>query len=551
MPSPFFAKFKFLFTLQHFICIFSFMNTLYYFEPNQFYVFLTGFVLLAASIGVFEFLNRTRLSLFLMLMAGMFLCSFSAILDPFLNNWDEQFHALVAKHLTTHPLTPTLYEKTLLPYDPTIWIGNHIWLHKQPLFLWQIALSLKLFGINEFAVRLPSVLMMSIAPLLVFRIGKISMNERIGFYGALLFASSFFVHELLTGFPPSEHNDIAFLFYITASIWAWVEYEQSQKKKWLILIGLFAGCAILVKWLAGLLVFSGWGISILADKENRFRFQHYKPLLLSLFVCLAVFMPWQLYILNAFPAEASYEFGLNNKHFFTVVEDHGGDALYYFNNLNKVYGEGLLVPFVIIISLLFLFKNRSQNKFAIAFFCFIGFTYFFFTLAATKMVGFCFIVSPLIFLSLASLIYSTFEFLKRKALKTQRIQPIVITALLVLIAWGNFNLYKIAYKHTMLIRPNDNDKRIDKINEAQFIKSLPACLPSEDYVVFNCKAQKNIGIMFYTNLLAYDKALSFEEYTRLKAQGIKLATINNGKLPEYLLNDASVIKILPPDTTWN
>ncbi len=266
------------------------------FDSNVSILLIIGFIFLIASVVSFEQFQKNKLSLILLFISGLFLCSAMAMLDPFLNNWDEQFHALVAKNLLLHPFTPTLYENPILPYNYTSWIANHVWLHKQPLFLWQIAISLKVFGLNEFAVRLPSILMMSILPLFIYRIGKISLNERIGYYGALLFCTAFYVHEMLTGFPPSDHNDIAFLFYITASIWAWVEYERAQKKYWLILIGLFSGGAVLIKWLTGLLVFSGWGLAILFNKERRKSFQEYKSIASSFIVSLIVFIPWQVYI---------------------------------------------------------------------------------------------------------------------------------------------------------------------------------------------------------------------------------------------------------------
>ena len=160
------------------------------FDAKQNILFFLSFTILVISIYCFEILKKNKLSLLLLFLAAIGSYFFSAILDPFLNNWDEQFHALVAKNFISHPLTPTLFNNTLIPYDYTNWTGNHVWLHKQPLFLWQIALSLKLFGINEFAVRIPSVIMMSIIPLLIYRIGKISINDRVGFYGAILFCPS-------------------------------------------------------------------------------------------------------------------------------------------------------------------------------------------------------------------------------------------------------------------------------------------------------------------------------------------------------------------------
>lgn len=526
------------------------METFYFFEPNLFLILIIGITILLGSIICFEIYKKNKLSLVLLVISGLFICSFMALLDPFLNNWDEMFHALVAKNLLLHPFIPTLFDTTILPYDHTNWASNHIWLHKQPLFLWQIAISLKLFGMNEFAVRIPSVIMMSTLPLAIYKIGKIALNSRIGYYGAFLFCTSFFVHELLTGFPPSDHNDVAFLFYVTASIWAWVEYENSQKRYWLILIGLFSGCAILVKWLTGLLVFFGWGLSIILDKEKRTSFNSYKNITISLIVCFIVFVPWQIYISYVFPVESSYEYSLNAKHFSNVVEGHGGDSWYYFDNLRKVYGGGQLVPYIILLSFIFFFKKITENKYKIAFFSFIIIVYLFFTLAATKMISFCFIVSPFFFLSLASLIENCITFLKNRFLKKTVLQNLIAVSLLFTIGFENLDLYQIAYKHTLLITQNDNDKRIEKINDVRFIKTLKSKLPSEDYVIFNCKPQRNISIMFYTNFIAYDSQLGYDNYLILKKQNIKLAVIDNLKLPAFLINDTSVVKIKAPDKTW-
>lgn len=522
----------------------------FFFAPDSFFILIIGFALLFISIVSFEILKKSRLSLFLLIISGLFLCSFVALLDPFLNNWDEAFHALVAKNLLLHPFVPTLFDKPVISYEFTNWCANHVWLHKQPLFLWQMAISIKLFGMNEFAVRIPSILMMSILPIFIYRIGKISLNERIGYYGALLFCSAYFVHESLTGFPSSDHNDIAFLFYITLSIWAWVEYENSQKTYWLILIGLFSGCAILVKWLTGLLVFSGWGLSIIFDKERRNSFSSYKNILLSLIICAIVFIPWQIYIIRTFPNESMHEYSLNAKHFTNVVEDHGGDAWYYFDNLRKIYGGAQWVQYAILLSLIFLFKNISKKKYKIAFFSFIFIVYSFFSMAATKMVSFCFIVSPIVFLSLASLVENFIIFLKNKLFNRIVVQHFIVVVLLFIIAWLNLDLHQIAYKHTLLITQNDNDKRSEKINDAIFIKAIINKLSSEDYVIFNCKPQRNISIMFYTNFIAYDRQLDYANYLILKKKRIKLAVIDNKKLPEFIINDSEIIKIQAPDKTW-
>ncbi len=102
----------------------------------------------------------------------------------------------------------------------------------------------------------------------------------------------------------------------------------------------------------------------------------------------------------------------------------------------------------------------------------------------------------------------------------------------------------------MLVRPDDNDNRIEKLKDASFIKTLRNSLPSTDYVIFNCKAHKNIEIMFYTDYTAYDQSLTETDYDDLKNKKAKLAVIDNGKLPDFINKNNEIIKIKAPDNTW-
>src|SRR4051812_26167647 len=233
----------------------------------------SSLVVIAASVVAFELApagsRASRSAFVLLLLGGLGLRLAVARLDPYLNLWDEQFHALVAKNLIHHPLRPTLYERPLLPFDFWDWTHNHVWLHKQPLFLWQIALSLRVFGVNELAVRLPSVLLSTAVLAIVLRLGTLMLSARAGFYAALLAVSGWFGLDLVSGHAVTDHNDVAFLFYVAASLWAWAEMSRARTVRWAVLVGVFAGLAVLVKWLTGLLVFSGWAIAVVTDRHLR------------------------------------------------------------------------------------------------------------------------------------------------------------------------------------------------------------------------------------------------------------------------------------------
>jgi len=143
------------------------------FIEQYLYLLFGGIFLSIVSVPFFEFRKHKTPALVLLVLGALFIRLFISFMDPFLHGWDEQFHALVAKNLMNDPFKPLLLKDPLLPYSYKNWTENHIWLHKQPLFLWQIALSFKLFGPTEFALRLPSILMSTFVIVFIYKRGAI------------------------------------------------------------------------------------------------------------------------------------------------------------------------------------------------------------------------------------------------------------------------------------------------------------------------------------------------------------------------------------------
>lgn len=121
--------------------------------------------------------DNYRIALLLLLICGLALRIYTST-DFFLHPWDKRYHALVAKNLIQHPLTPALYSNPVLPYNYKNWAANHIWLHKQPLPLWIMAASMWLFGVNELALRVPSIMATTAGILLMFFIGSYFVNKK-------------------------------------------------------------------------------------------------------------------------------------------------------------------------------------------------------------------------------------------------------------------------------------------------------------------------------------------------------------------------------------
>lgn len=102
---------------------------------------------------------------------------------PFLGSvhlfdWDEINFAEAAREM----LATKDYFHVQINYQP-------FW-EKPPLFIWMQALSMKLFGINEFAARFPNAICGVITLLMAYRIGKKFYNEKFGILWAFAFGGS-------------------------------------------------------------------------------------------------------------------------------------------------------------------------------------------------------------------------------------------------------------------------------------------------------------------------------------------------------------------------
>ena len=180
-------------------------------------------LLLAAATGFYSFhlfINDRKGYLLLLIGSGFLLRLAFILFDPILNIWDESFHAVVAKNFTKHWLVPTLYDDTLIRL-PTGWVECHYWLHKQPLFLWQMAISIKIFGPTIIAARLPGAILASIQIGLLFSIASKIANRKVGYYTALIYAVAYYPLALVSGAACNDQNDISFVFYITARSFCW------------------------------------------------------------------------------------------------------------------------------------------------------------------------------------------------------------------------------------------------------------------------------------------------------------------------------------------
>ena len=494
---------------------------------------LAGFFLMTSLF--FQTSKKYNLSIIFLGLAAFCVFSFAALLDPFLNIWDERFHALVGKNLMNHPLKPTLYDDPVVNMLYDRWDRWHIWLHKQPGFLWQIALSFKLFGVSEFTLRLPNVVLSTILVIITYRSGRLLVNRNVGYLAGVLILSTVFLIELVAGRQELEHNDVSFLAYVSLSIWSFIEYYYSKKKRWIVLIGLFSGMAILCKWLVGLLVYFGW--FILRLQQKRFRISENKDLLLSLFVTLIIAAPWQILTFMWYPAEATHALKYNSLHFTVPLEGHHGDFWYHFDMFNSIYGA--IASFLIIPSFYILMKLCAERKLYFSLLSMVLVVFLFFSVAATKMPSFTIVVAMLVFIAFSSLYYGILKFI-RKYVKSKGLNVAIFIVSVIIITLLKFDIELLQERHTLWKESNVYRRML--LHNKEIFQSLD--LPANT-VLFNVKGRHYIEAMFYTGVPSYSFIPTIEQYQDMKIKNRQVALFKpkNIELPSYLINDTAIIII--------
>ncbi len=170
------------------------------------------------------------------------------LLIPFLGtvhlfDWDEINFAESAREM----LVTGNYLEVQINYVP-------FW-EKPPLFFWIQALSMKLFGVNEFAARFPNAIIGIISMLALFNIGnKLYGNKRTGLIWVLVYISSF----LPFFYFKSGIIDPLFNLFIFLGIYQFSRFSNPKPTNpylHVFLSALFIGLATTTKGPVALLIF--------------------------------------------------------------------------------------------------------------------------------------------------------------------------------------------------------------------------------------------------------------------------------------------------------
>lgn len=226
---------------------------------------------------------------------------------------------------------------------------------KPPLFFWMGALSAKIFGLNEFALRLPAALSGFLTVLLVFSFARRLSGDS----GAFLASTTLLGFQLFLNLSHRVMLDVPLVFFITASIYGF--YRGVDEGRYLYLGWISAGLAFLVKglafWPALAVPFTYYFVF------RRFSIFKKREFLTGFASFTVLFFPWQLYNI------LSPKGGVFISRFFSgqVIRHYLGQGAYIFNRPFLFYirdffalDHGIFALTVISIVLLAVFYKRAE-----------------------------------------------------------------------------------------------------------------------------------------------------------------------------------------------
>lgn len=210
----------------------------------------------------------------------------------------------------------------------TVQVNYQAFWEKPPLFIWFQVLSMKTFGINEFAARFPNALCGIATLLFLFFAGKKLVNKKF----ALLWVMAYGCSVLPFFYFKSGIIDPWFNLFIFAGLFYIYQYLNNEQYRLLNLIASATaiGLAVLTKGPVGFLLF---GLTVfIYILIKRFKF-HFRYVDIAIFLVIFSFVGGFWFVLQILDGNYSIiqEFIVYQIRLFQTKDaGHGGFLLYHF-----------------------------------------------------------------------------------------------------------------------------------------------------------------------------------------------------------------------------
>ncbi len=197
---------------------------------------------------------------------------------------------------------------------------------KPALLYWLQAAAYCLFGIQEFAARLPSAVAALLTVFLAYELGRSLFGKTTGLLGALIAATT---PMLCAAARFANPDALLHLFTLLTLFIFWIGYWQPRVSWWMAM-GAAAGLGMLAKGPVAI-VLPGAVAFLFLLWERRLAVLWDRRLFLGSLACAAVALPWYVWV--AVDTKASFLTGFLGVHnvgrFTNTMEGHSGSVFYY------------------------------------------------------------------------------------------------------------------------------------------------------------------------------------------------------------------------------
>jgi 4-amino-4-deoxy-L-arabinose transferase-like glycosyltransferase len=246
-----------------------------------------------------------------------FFCCYFGLSAYAILDMNEGLYAEVAREMLMN-------HHFIIPY-----LNNVPYLEKPPLFYWLLLSSYRIFGINDFAVRVVPSTLTALTCLSFLYLGHAVKAPRTGWLASLILLSSLvFIMIGRTVF-----FDMLLTFCITITLFSFYLWYQENRQKYLYISYMFLALAILTKGFLALVLLPSiifvylWLMK--TEKSRYFALLDRKAIILFLMIVL----PWHL-LAMAVQAGFTWEYFINNQllRFFNsrLPHDYHTGPIYFY-----------------------------------------------------------------------------------------------------------------------------------------------------------------------------------------------------------------------------
>jgi hypothetical protein len=185
------------------------------------------------------------------------------------------------------------------------------YLEKSPLGYWLSAVSYSIFGVKDWAGRLPLALSVVILCFVTYRFGTWAFGKQAGFYSGIVLSTSVGLYLFTRIIIP----DAILTLTITVALWAFLralEPDEARPRLWAYTIAVCFGLGLLLKGLIAMVFPIGAGFVYLLFTRQLFRRETWRRLrpISMVLIMAAIAVPW--YVLATLRNPPYFEFSLHS-----------------------------------------------------------------------------------------------------------------------------------------------------------------------------------------------------------------------------------------------